>query len=304
LFKYTNSYVLQKDIIDCLIVDEAHRLREKAPAGSFYSKIYSGKTQVEEIINACRVALFFIDDNQQVKPDEIGTSTYIKEHAEKLGCDVWEEQLQVQFRCAGNDGFVQWLDNTLDIQRTVNPLLEKREDFEVKIFDDPLILENELKNKIELGMTARIVSGFVFPWSQNLNPDVSLPLDVNIGDYHRPWNLKKKVDSNPASTLWAYDKNGFGQIGCIYSCQGFEFDYIGVIFGDDITYDINKGKWICNKQNNFDPSLRKKAVSDEQFLVLVKNIYRVLLSRGMKGCYIYFTNKETEQFIKTRMRNN
>jgi len=147
-----------------------------------------------------------------------------------------------------------------------------------------------------------MVSGFVFPWNQELNPDGSLPLDVKINDFCRPWNLKKKNKDNPASTLWAYDKNGFGQIGCIYSCQGFEFDYIGVIFGNDITYDFNNGKWICHRENNYDTALKKKSLSNEKFLVLVKNIYRVLLSRGMKGCYIYFMDKDTENFVKSRLR--
>lgn len=300
LFRYTNSYVEQADTIDCLIVDEAHRLREKAPAGGFFSRVYSGKPQVQEIIDACHVAVFFIDDEQQVKPDEIGTSKYIKDHALSLGCDVWEEELQVQFRCSGNDGFVQWLDNTLALRRTANVMLEKRKDFDVQIFDDPKSMEDALRVKMAEGNTARIASGFIFKWSTEENKDGTMPLDVVIGNYMRPWNLRKQKAGMPASTLWAYNPKGFDQIGCIYSCQGFEFDYIGIIFGNDIFYDFDKGDWIPKREHCFDLSI-KRVHDDEKYMKLVKNIYRVLLSRGMKGCYIYFIDKNTERFVKSRM---
>lgn len=301
LFKYTNSYVnTQNQKRDCLIIDEAHRLREKAPFGSYMSRIYSGKLQIEEIIEACNMAVFFIDDDQVVLPDEVGNSSYIKEHAEKLGCNVWEEELKVQFRCAGNDGFIKWVENTLAIRDTANVLLESSNSFEFKIFADPQSAEDALKKKIDLGYTGRMVSGFCFPWSKEIGA-----LDVSIGNYQRPWNLREAIDGNPASNLWAYNPKGFGQVGCVYSTQGFEFDYIGVIIGNDIVYDMNTQTWISLKNNhkgNMISKVKLNGMSDEQYQKIVKNIYRVLLSRGMKGCYVYFMNKSTENFVKTRIR--
>jgi DUF2075 family protein len=301
LFKYTNSYVnIQNQIRDCLIIDEAHRIREKAPFGSWMSKIYSGKLQIEEIIDACNIAVFFIDDDQVVLPDEVGNSSYIREHAERLGCNVWEEELKVQFRCAGNDGFIKWVENTFEIRETANVMLKPSDSFEFKIFDSPLTIEDELRKKIDQGYSARMVSGFSFPWSKEVGA-----LDVSIGDYQRPWNLRKAVDGNPASNLWAYSEKGFGQVGCVYSAQGFEFDYIGVIIGNDITYDFNKQTWLSMKTNhkgNMISQLKLNGMSDTKYQSIVKNIYRVLLSRGMKGCFVYFMDKNTENFIKTRIK--
>ncbi len=301
LFKYTNSYVQQVDQIDCLIIDEAHRLRERAPVS--FSNIWSGKLQIEEIIDACRVAVFFIDDDQRVKPNEIGSSSYIREHALSRGCDVWEEELQIQFRCSGNDGFVKWIENTLDIRQTANVMLKNEPDYDFKIFDNPLAMEDALKEKLNQGQTARIVSGYVFPWTTRNKRDEEIPRDVVIGDYKRPWNLKRGQRGIPSSNLWAYKPEGFNQIGCVYSAQGFEFDYMGVIFGNDIVYDFDKGEWIPKRENAYDlPNRRVR--DDAAYLKLIKDIYRVLLSRGIKGCYVYFMDKDTERFVKTRISKN
>ncbi len=301
LFKYTNSYVnTQNQKRDCLIIDEAHRIREKAPSGSFRSSIFSGKLQIEELIDACKVAVFFIDDDQVVLPDEVGNSSYIKEHAEQLGCNVWEEELRVQFRCAGNDGFIKWVENTLAIRETANVMLEPSNTFDFKIFDSPQTMEDELRNKIKQGLTARMASGFSFSWSRQVGA-----LDIVIGGYKRPWNLREAKDGNPASKLWAYEENGFNQVGCVYSAQGFEFDYIGVIIGDDLIYDFSSQSWISKVENhkgNMISQGRLRTLSDAKYQSIVKNIYRVLLSRGMKGCFVYFMDKNTENFIKTRMR--
>jgi len=303
LFKYTNSYVhVQNQKRDCLIIDEAHRIRERAPFGSYFSKVYSGKLQIEEIIEASKISIFFIDDDQVVLPDEVGNSEYIKEHAKRLGCDVWEEELKVQFRCAGNDGFIKWIENTFAIRETANVLLEPSDSFEFKIFENPQQIEEELKKKIKEGHSGRMVSGFCFPWSKEVGA-----LDVVIGDYKRPWNLREARDGNPASNLWAYNEKGFGQVGCVYSAQGFEFDYIGVIIGNDIVYDINTQSWISMKNNhkgNMISQSKLRGMSDKQYQSIVKNIYRVLLSRGMKGCFVYFMDKNTENYIKTRIKKS
>jgi DUF2075 family protein len=304
LVTYTNGYVHQADELDCLIVDEAHRLRERAPAsGSFYhSADYSGKLQIEEIFDACRVAVFFIDDDQVVKPGEVGTSSYIRQHAEERGYEVWERTLEIQFRCGGDNAYLKWLENTLDIRRTANPILEKTDAFDFRIFSSPEEMENLLKEKIAEGFTARLVSGFVFKWSNaKVQSKDQLPCDVVIGDWKRPWNLRKPVEGLPDNSLWANKPSGFGQVGCVYSAQGLEFDYVGVIFGNDIVYSFDKGEWIAMPMNNCDSNLKTLRDNPAEYLRLVKNVYRVLMSRGLKGCYVYFMDKETEKFVKSRI---
>jgi hypothetical protein len=180
-------------------------------------------------------------------------------------------------------------------------LWDANNDFDFRIFDDAVLLENAIREKAAQGFTARMTAGFCWQWS-NPKQDGSLVADVGIGDYQRPWNAKpeatKLAKGIPKATLWAHDPNGLNQVGCVYTAQGFEFDYVGVIFGLDLVFDPWTGKWLGDPQNSADPIVRR---SKGAFLDLVKNTYRVLLSRGIKGCYVYFMDENTRNFVISRM---
>lgn len=194
------------------------------------------------------------------------------------------------------------MDNTLGIRRTANVIWDQGENFDFKIFSSPEELEGAIREKAEQGYTARMTAGFCWPWSDQ-NPDGSLKDDVVIGDYRRPWNAKHDATrlpkGVPKAQTWAYDEGGMEQIGCIYTAQGFEFDYVGVIFGKDLTYNFDKAQWEGHKEASEDGLVKKR--SGNRFTDLVKNTYRVLLTRGMKGCYVYFTDKNTENFFRSRI---
>jgi uncharacterized protein len=89
-------------------------------------------------------------------------------------------------------------------------------------------------------------------------------------------------------------------VGCIYTAQGFEFDYIGVIIGPDLKYNKEKDVLYGDMSATKDPTLWR---DPENFETYMKNIYRVLLTRGMKGCYVYFTEKGTEEYFRERMES-
>lgn len=299
-FKYfMNYYDAKPDSLDVLILDEAHRIREKTLVFRRYTGVIP---QVEELIKAARITLFLIDDDQVVRPGEIGSADHIKTHAQKLNCEVREFEIETQFRCSGSNAYIQWINNTLQIRRTANALWEGDDNFEFRIFNDPFLLENEIRLKVKQGFTARMTAGFCWPWSKELNNDGSLKDDVRIGDYVRPWNARDEViglkAGIPKAPFWAYDPNGIDQVGCIYTAQGFEFDYVGVIFGNDLVFDFDSQSWKGKPENSCDTPVRNKR---ESFTQMVKNTYRVLLTRGIKGCFVYFEDKETEKFFKSRM---
>lgn len=301
-FKYFNSYSeAENNTIDILIADEAHRLRETSNSRFTPKHKRVDIPQIEELINVSKVAAFFIDDDQVVRPGEIGSVQYIKEYAMKNNCKILEYELEAQFRCNGSDAFVNWTNNTLGIKRTANVIWEQHEEFDFKIFDNPAELENAIRDKVKAGHTGRVTAGFCWDWS-NPNPDGTLKDDVTIGDYRRPWNAKPEArilaPKIPKSNIWAHDPNGIDQIGCIYTAQGFEFDYIGVIFGNDLVYNFDEQTWKGHPENSADNVVKR---SKDKFIDLAKNTYRVLLSRGMKGCYVYFMDKDTERFFKSRI---
>ena len=147
-----------------------------------------------------------------------------------------------------------------------------------------------------------MVAGFCWPWNKP-NADGTLVKDVVIGDFAMPWETKdggRPLPGIPKWYEWAYKTKGIEQIGCIYTAQGFEFDYIGVIIGPDLKYDPKQDRLIGNLKGTADPMLKR---STEDFDSYVRNIYRVLLSRGMKGCYVYFVDNDTKEYFKKYIEN-
>jgi len=305
-FRYFHNYGdADPSAIDVLICDEAHRLRPSS-TNRFMSKAKrekrDRKSQIQEIVDAAKVPVFFIDDKQIVRPGEVGSSALVRETAAASNCRLHEYALEAQFRCAGSDGFVNWVDNTLGVRETANVLWNQREEsFEFRIFATPQALEKAIRDRAAEGHSARIAAGFCWPWSEELLPGGKLVEDVVIGDYRRPWNARSEAAGLavgiPREVHWAHDPRGIEQIGCIYTAQGFEFDYVGLIWGPDLVYDPRNGIWVGDRAKSHDWVVSR---SGDQFLDLVKNTYRVLLSRGLKGCYVHFMNADTEAFVRSR----
>jgi len=188
------------------------------------------------------------------------------------------------------------------IYKNEKRILSKNEIFDFRIFDTPQeILDVINQKESEKANSARMVAGFCWPWSKKLDDNGDLVNDIVIGDFAMPWETHDSI-TPPRGFVkwfeWAYKPQGIKQVGCIYTAQGFEFDYIGVIIGDDLIYDAATDSLSTNIKETYDPTLSRNAVN---FDMHVKNIYRTLLTRGMKGCYVYFTNKETEQYFRNRM---
>jgi uncharacterized protein len=302
-FTYFNSYVsAEPNSVDVLVCDEAHRIREKSfsqytPA----TERNAMRLQIDELLTAAKVCVFFIDDRQIVRPGEIGSAELIRSKAQQIGAIVWDYRLEAQFRCAGSDGFVNWVDNTLGVQRTANQIWNaRREVFDFRVYRTVEAFDTAINTRAEQGATARLVAGFCWPWSQPL-PDGTLIADVVVGDFRRPWNAKpdarRLAHGIPKSSHWAYEAGGLGQIGCIYTAQGFEFDYVGVIWGNDLRYDAARQTWVADRTHSKDNVVRR---SRDAFESLVRNTYRVLLSRGLKGCYVYCQDEETAKFLLSR----
>jgi uncharacterized protein len=304
MFKFFNSYLnAEDDTLDVLVCDEAHRIR-KFSWDRFRKKdaVDPDRPQIDELLSVARVGVFFIDDMQAVKRDEIGNSNDIERLAETHGAEVHEFELEAQFRCGGSDGFVRWIESTLGIRRTANALWTGDANFDFDIVDSPEELDALIRSRAEEGHSARLVAGYCWPWSEPRD-DGTLAPDVEVDGWSRPWNARPNVtglaEGIPKSHYWASEPGGIDQVGCIYTAQGFEFDYAGVIFGNDLVYRPREG-WIGRREFSYDGGL-KRGTSEGDFTRLVKNTYRVLLSRGLKGCYVYFTDEKTRDFFESRM---
>jgi uncharacterized protein len=303
-FKYFNSYLnAEPDSLDVLLCDEAHRIRKHS--WNRWTKKRADdpdRPQIDELLTVAKVAVFFIDDLQAVRRDEIGSSDEIERLAGQMGAAVYEERLEAQFRCGGSDGFVRWVEHTLGIRRTANQLWAGDPAFDFDVVDSVGELEAVVRARATEGQTARLVAGYCWRWSDP-DDEGQLPADVEIDGWAMPWNAKpdknRLAPGIPKSHLWASEPGGLEQVGCIYTAQGFEFDHVGVIWGRDLVYRGRDG-WVGQPEHSHDAAL-KRGTSPEEFQRLVKHTYRVLLSRGLRGCTVHFLDEQTRDFVLSRI---
>lgn len=297
LFKGSGSYVDSKlNEIDVAIVDEAHRLTEKS---NFFGK---GENQIKEIINSSKMTIFFVDDRQVITTKDIGKKTEIIKWAEEMDAIIEEDTLESQFRCNGSEGYISWIDDVLQIRETANSQFDL--DYDFGIVDTPQELlswvrENNKNNK------ARIIAGYCWDWpkAERSNPDF---FDINISefDFGMSWNLDKGI--------WALDPEAVNIAGCIHTSQGLEFEYIGVIIGPDMYFRDGEVKTNFSKRAKTDGSIKglKKLEKEDSEKAqklgdeIIRNTYRTLLTRGMKGCRVFCTDNELAEYLKNRRYGN
>jgi adenosyl cobinamide kinase/adenosyl cobinamide phosphate guanylyltransferase len=285
--------------LDVVICDEAHRIRRVSTDRYTTKTARTDRPQIDEIIAAARVPVFLLDENQVVRPDEVGTVDHIREHAARAGLPVFQINLDGQFRCGGSAAYNEWVLSLLSL-RAFGPVRWKDDgNFTVHVARSPQQMEDFLRSKITPTSTARITAGYCWDWSTQPDDDGTLVPDVKIGDWSKPWNKYDdrigKPDDPPPSWLWANDPRGFDQVGCIYTAQGFEFDWAGVIFGPEIV--VEDETLAVRRDASKDKALKSKKLFDEDFDILIRNTYKVLLTRGMKGVVIYAVDSATQEFI-------
>jgi len=285
----------KRDTYGAVVVDESHRLTEK---GGFYGN--QGDHLVKDIIRAATCAIFFIDEDQRVTLRDIGSKELIRDFAKERGAAIEEYELASQFRCSGSNGYLAWLDDTLDIRETANPTLEGS-GYDFHVFDDPSELHAAIERKNDRNK-ARVVAGYCWPWRSKKDPAA---LDIVIGDYAKRWNLTDD------GSLWIIAPDSVREVGCVHTCQGLEVDYIGVIIGPDILYRNNRVTTVPDARDRHDKSMRgfKKwrdadpEGAGEAADRIIKNTYRTLMTRGMKGCFVFATDPELREFLRKRAGN-
>ncbi|WP_312652542.1 DUF2075 domain-containing protein [Proteiniclasticum sp.] len=284
------------DEFDMLIVDEAHRLKGK---GTY---MYKGESQVDDVIRSSKRNVFFVDDFQRIRPNDEGTVEKIMEIASNYNSEVIKIDLIAQFRCAGAEGFLNWIEHTLGLSDTANFDGWDQKTFEFKLVDDPNHLKELIDHKNEQGFKARMLAGYAWNWTSekegNSNAEIH---DIIIDEYNfsMPWNSRNN------SYSWAVDPDKADQIGCIHTSQGLEFDYIGVIIGNDLKYDPVSME-VHGSYDNYKDAAGKKGLKakPDELTNYIKNIYRVLLSRGMKGCYVFCQDQNLRDYFESRLLMN
>ena len=297
LFKGSGSFhAADPNEFDVLVVDEAHRLNEKS---GLFSNL--GENQVKELLNAAKFSVFFIDEAQRVTMKDIGSIELIKKYANELGIEVFEGELASQFRCDGSDGFIAWLDDVLGIRETANAH-DLGMDYDFRVIDSPTELLKMIRDRNDHNNKSRLVAGYCWEWvSSGKNDREVHDIVIEEHDFSISWNL--------GNDIWAIASESIDEAGCIHTCQGLEFDYVGVIIGDDLRYENGRVVTDFTKRAKTDSSIKgiKKKMKEQPDVAqrevdaIIRNTYRTLMTRGQKGCYIYCTDKALADYFKSRL---
>lgn len=297
LFKGSGSFTdSNENDFDCLIVDEAHRLNEKS--GMFQNL---GENQVKEMIHAARTTIFFVDDLQMVTTKDIGSTEEIKKWCHYYHVQIHEEELISQFRCNGSDAYLAWVERILGLN-DVDVYFDKQ-DYDVQVLDSPEAVLEKIRQQNNINNKSRMVAGYCWDWIRNGKNDSNVH-DITIGSFGMSWNLG-------STSTWAIDPDSVNEMGCIHTCQGLEFDYVGVIIGPDLRFEDSKLITNFHQRAKTDQSIKglkslfKKDPEKANKLAdkIIKNTYRTLLTRGQKGCYIYCVDEQLRDYIKQNLQS-
>lgn len=295
LFCGSGSFVdVPENSFDVLVVDEAHRLNERS---GLYSNL--GENQIKEIVRASKCTVFFIDEEQRVHFKDIGRVAELSKWAKACGGKDEELALTSQFRCNGSDGYLAWLDSTLQVHDTANRDLAGIQ-YDFRVFDSPNGMRDAIETLNQERNSARMVAGYCWKWVSKRNGNL-WDFDFPEHEFRARWNL------DTDGSLWIMKPQSVKEIGCIHTCQGLEVDYIGVVLGPDFL--VRDGMVIADagKRAPHDKSvagykqlLRTNPVEARaRGSEIVKNTYRTLMTRGQRGCFVWSEDEETREFFKS-----
>jgi DUF2075 family protein len=296
LFSGSGNFTgIEANDFDVLIVDEAHRLKLRTQ----YSK--GGDNQIREVIQAAKTSVFFLDEAQKVTWKYIGESFEIEKFAKAMGAEIHHLELKSQFRCNGSNGYLTWLDESLGItDDSGEPFSDVNYDFQV--FDDPSALYSEIRKRNKSSNKSRMLAGYCWDWISKKDKS-KFDIEFQRFNFRAKWNLESR------GSAWIIDPNSIDDIGCIHTSQGLELEYVGVIIGPDLK--IIDGCLVTDPSGraSTDVSLHgyKKEFKENPEIATIKadqiirNTYRTLMTRGMKGCYIYCADQHVASFFRDRL---
>lgn len=296
LFKSPRSLAdFSYNSMSCSLFDEAHRMYDWKGGTGLKREI----NLVEKCINASKVSVFFIDEDQAVTVHDYATIEKIRAIADKCNSKViFGPELKTQFRVLGGSDYLEFTRYLLGYN---NAELPKREltDYDLRIFDRASEMREELRKMNKKYKDSRMVAGYTYEWITKKDYDNGFDIVLDEGLFKAKWNMDKKDYS------WLYDDKSFEDVGCIHTCQGLDMQYCGVIIGKDLRYKDGKLIYDPSQLAKTDRSSGIRTCKDpKKAKSLIRNTYNVLLTRGMRGTFIYCEDEGLKEYVKQLVENN
>lgn len=276
---------------DLLIVDEAHRLRQRRNITNYRSHDAMNKklglaqdgSELDWILKCSKQQILFYDINQSIRPADV--------HATRFkDLNATHHFLTSQLRVKGGEKYIEFINTIFEGKKVLDT---KFSDFDFQIYDDAAQMVKDIKTKNSKHSLCRIVAGFAWPWVSRGDPNAT---DIDINGFKLRWNS--------TTTDWVNSPNAINEVGCIHTVQGYDLNYVGVIVGAELAYDVKTDRLVVNKSKYEDVNGWRGITDPVELERYIVNIYKTLMTRGMQGCYVYFVDKETEKFFKSRIEGN
>lgn len=273
---------------DLLIVDEAHRLRRRVNIPNYGSfddvnnrlELGTEGTELDWILLSSKQQIFFYDRNQSVRPTDIPEASFTK-----LGSNYYN--LATQMRVEGGEEYIEFINNLLDLR----PVTYSSKGYDFAVFEDVRKMVDAIKTKdTECGL-ARIIAGYAWDWRTN---NGHATYDIEIGDVKLVWNSTTKD--------WVNSPNAVNEVGCIHTIQGYDLNYAGVIIGPEISYDPEQKKIVIDPRKYRDRNGRVGVEDMAELERYIINIYKTLLTRGIKGTYVYVSDPELRKLFQQAIK--
>jgi len=287
---------------DLLVVDEGHRLGQRANQSSAsqntaFSEINlrlfgdddKSRTQLEWIRKQSKARILLVDAAQSIKPADLPLAAISKLISAADSHDALFH-LSSQMRVEGGSDYIEF------VQALLSQKPAEAKDFgsyDLRFFDDFKSMRDAIDSQNNEHELARLVAGFAWPWASKKD---KTKFDIEIEGSKLFWNR--------TATDWINSKTSIEEVGSIHTVQGYDLNYAGVIIGPDIKWDSTSQCIVFNRKSYFDAKGRENnptlgiKYTDEEILQYVLNIYRVLLTRGIKGTYVYVYDPELRAHLK------
>jgi len=271
---------------DILIVDEAHRLKQRKNMANFQTFDITNKklgldnsgTELDWIMKSSKHQIFFYDENQTVKPTDVRPSKF--KDIKAIYYDLISQQ-----RIDAGEEYTNFIDDLFDLKNTDK---YKFPNYDLKIYESVHEMVADIKKKDSELKLCRIVAGYAWKWVSKNDPTVH---DIEIEGLKLFWNSTNQD--------WVNSPNAINEVGCIHTVQGYDLNYVGVIIGPEISYDEENNKILIDPSNYKDINGWRGISDPNELERYIINIYKTLLTRGIKGAYVYVVDKKLEKYFKS-----
>ncbi len=284
---------VSKNKYDILLVDESHRLRRRVNLGAYFGAFDKAclnlgldkntANELDFVTIQSQKTILFYDEGQSIKPSDVNKESF---DILKAKHDTRIEKLKSQFRVKGGNAYVQHIDSLLNSELFENQKKYNSKKYDLLLFNSLEKMVERIKEKDKQHGLSRLIAGYSWEWRSNKDKNA---FDIEIQGLKLKWN--------GTSNDWINSENSIDEVGCIHTTQGYDLNYTGIIFGNEITFNKQTNRIEVIKENYYD-KLGKQSISDPQELEdFILNIYKTIMLRGIEGTFIYACDENLREYL-------